>query len=232
MWALEWAVTGAILTYLPIYFTQHGLSREQLGQLLAVSAVGLWVAPFVVGQVCDRWLASEKYLAVAHFAGGLMLASIPFATRVYRETGTNFSFLLALVGLYAVAYFPTVPLASSLSFRHLPDPDAQFGKVRIWGTVGWVLAGLSLSLWLGRSQAFRWMLVNFPEWEAQFRQLRMALPNLPAPSSSDCFRIAALLSFALASFCVFLPATPPARSDRGAIAPLEALSMFRDHVFS
>ena len=138
LWFLEWGITGAILTYLPIYFTHNGLSVTQLGQLMAVSAVGLWVAPFVVGQVCDRWLATERYLAIAHFIGGCALVAIPAATESFQpETGEGFGILLLLVGLYAAAYFPTIPLASSLTFRHLPNRDEDFGKVRIWGTVGW-----------------------------------------------------------------------------------------------
>jgi MFS family permease len=232
LWALEWAITGAILTYMPLYFQEIGLSSELLGQLMAVTAIGLWVAPLIVGQVCDRWMASEKYLAVSHFVGGLTLLSIPIATEMYKETGENFSALIVLVGLYAVMYFPTVPLASALTFRHLADPDEQFGKVRIWGTVGWVLAGLSLSLWLGRADAHDWVISRYPATGPILTELRYAFAWVSAPSSSDCFRIGAILSFALSSFCVFLPASPPSRASRGAIAPLETLRMFRERTFT
>ncbi|MCH7989254.1 MAG: MFS transporter [Planctomycetes bacterium] len=234
LWALEWGITGALLTYLPLYFTDNGLSVEQLGQLMAVSAVGLWVAPFVVGQVCDRWMATQKYLAVAHFLGGVTLLVIPFATEIYQQTQTpeQFRSLLILVGIFAVAYFPTIPLASSLSFRHLAHPESQFGKVRIWGTVGWVLSGLLLSVWLGRTAAFQWLVTTFPEWKPTLEQLSISFSWLPTPTSSDCFRIAAVLSFALSGFCVFLPDTPPERTSRGKVAPIETLSMFKDRNFS
>lgn len=235
MWILEWGITGTILTYLPLYLTQSGLSPEQQGQLMAISAVGLWVAPFVVSQVADRWMASEKYLAISHFIGGVTLLALPYATELYRETGEHFTLLAFLVGLYAVAYFPTVPVATSLSFRHLPDPNAQFGKVRVWGTAGWMLAGLGLSLWLGQSDALRWLSGRVADWKPGLDDVRETVELLRIPSSSDCFRIAALLSFALSSFCIFLPATPPARpvrSVRREIAPLQVLGMFRDRTFS
>ncbi|MCC7422838.1 MAG: MFS transporter [Planctomycetaceae bacterium] len=232
LWALEWGVTGAILTYIPLYFEENGLSRVQQGQLLAVAAIGLWVAPFIVGQVCDRWMASEKYLAMAHFLGGVTLLCIPFATEVYRETQENFALLLYLVGLYAIAYFPTVPLASALSFRHLPEPDQQFAGVRIWGTVGWVLSGLSLSVWLGREDFFDWLHRTLPRFRTQWNSFESALRWIGEPSSADCFRIAAILSFGLSSFCVFLPPTPPTRTARGAVAPLQTLAMFRDRTFT
>ncbi|MGE3316455.1 MAG: MFS transporter, partial [Planctomycetaceae bacterium] len=233
LWALQWAISGAILTYLPLYFTDIGLKFEELGTLLAaVSALGLWVAPFVVGQICDRWLASEKYLAMSHLLGGLVLIAIPIATEVYRKSGEHVAAIQVLVGLYAVAYFPTVPLASSLTFRHLSDPDSQFGKVRIWGTVGWVLAGLSVSLWLRRDDARLWVETQFPAWQPTIDQIRGGLNWVGRPTSADCFRIAAILSFCLSSFCVFLPATPPMRTRTGKIAPLQTLRLFRDRRFS
>lgn len=233
LWMLQWAISGAILTYLPLYFTDIGLKFDELGTLLAaVSAIGLWVAPFVVGQVCDRWLASEKYLAMSHLLGGMVLIAIPIATEVYRKTGEHVAAIQILVGMYAVAYFPTVPLASALTFRHLSDPDAQFGKVRIWGTVGWVLAGLGVSFWLRRDDVRYWIETTFPAWQPALDQVRGALNWVGKPSSADCFRIAAMLSFTLSSFCIFLPPTPPMRTRSGTIAPLQTLRLFRDPRFS
>jgi hypothetical protein len=228
---LQWGITGAILTYLPLYFADKGLKRDQLGELMAVGAIGLWVAPFLVGQICDRWLGAEKYLAASHFLGGLTLLAIPVATDFYAKSGENFGVLTTLVGFYAVAYFPTVPVASALTFRHLPNPETQFGRVRMWGTVGWVLSGLFLSLWLGHAEAIGWLGEQWPEWKDSLVRFGRMLDWLGSPSSDDSFRIAALLSFALSSFCAFLPQSPPAVRSKG-IAPLQVLGMFRDRTFA
>ncbi|WP_166829787.1 MFS transporter [Thalassoroseus pseudoceratinae] len=209
LWALQWGITGSTLTYLPLYFTEHRVDAQQLGQLMAVAALGLLVAPLVVGQVCDRWMHSEKYLAIAHFLGGFTLTYIPEAARVYAETQDNFPVLLGLIAVYAAAYFPTIPLASSLTFRHLTDPDSQFGSIRIWGTVGWVLAGLGLSLWLGQREFSVWLYRAFPGGGVLFNEAGTVFDFLGSPSSDDAFDIAAILSFALSAFCVFLPKTPP-----------------------
>ena len=231
LWMLQWGITGAILTYLPLYFAEKGLPRDQLGKLMAVGAVGLWVAPFLVGQICDRWLGAEKYLAASHFFGGLTLLTIPTAADFHARTHEHFGWLAGLVGVYAVAYFPTVPVASALTFRHLPDPKTQFGRVRLWGTVGWVLAGLFLSVWLGHRDAVAWLVDRWPEWRPSIEQAGVLLDSLATPSSDDCFRIAALLSFALSSFCAFLPQSPPVRKSEG-IAPLEVMRMFGDRTFA
>jgi predicted MFS family arabinose efflux permease len=126
---------------------------------------------------------------------------------------------------------PTVPLVSALCFRHLPDPDGQFGKVRVWGTVGWMIGGLTLSLWLERDAVFHWLSATHPNWNIT-QVLQDFFRTLPHPKSSDCFRMSAVLSFALSSFCIFLPHTPPAAKPQGQIAPLAVLAMFRDRTFT
>lgn len=232
LWFLEWGIAGAVMTYLPVYWSSINLSESQQGRLFAVMAVGLWSAPFVVGQLADRWIATEKLLSVAHFVGGLTLYALAPAMELYEQKGTNFTALLLLVGLFAFAYFPTFPLVSVLCFRHLKEPDAEFGKVRIWGTVGWMMAGLSWSLWLGRDQALAWLGKTYPVSPA-VDQIEAFLLWLPHPAQSDCFRMSALLSFALSSFSIFLPHTPPTRSTTvERVAPLAILSMFGNRTFT
>lgn len=230
MWVLEWGITGSILTYLPIYFTTEvGLKQDQLGLLMAVAAVGLWVAPFVVGQICDRWMASERYLMIAQAVGGIALLFIPTVAESYNATGENFGWLVLLLGGYAVAYLPTVALASSLTFRHLPDPDKQFGSIRMWGTVGWVVSGLVLSVWLRQADALDWLDEN---WSTGAGALRAITDRLGEPSGGDSFRIGAVLSFLLVAFCFTLPPTPPAKKPTGSsIAPLEAAKLFKNRTF-
>lgn len=232
LWILEWGITGAVLTYMPLYFKQNGIELESTGPLFAVGAVGLWVAPFVVGQVCDRWMSTEKYLAIAHFIGGVTLMAIPVATEVYNTTHRHFGALVFLMGLYAACYLPTMPLASSLTFRHLPNPRAQFGGIRLWGTVGWVVAGLALSIWLGRHDFRIWFLGKFPQSINFVTTIESLLSWLPEPASGDCFKIAAYLSFALAAFCVFLPETPPLKTRRSGFAPLQVLALLKNPNFA
>ncbi len=231
LWFLEWGITGTVITYLPIYWESINLSKQQQSQLSAVMAVGLWIAPFVVGQVADRWLAIEKVLAISHFMGGIALYALAQGMDLYSETAANFQSLLWMAGIFAVAYVPTVPLVSALCFRHLPDPEGQFGKVRVWGTVGWMIGGVTLSLWLERDDVFSWLRGNHPEWSIA-QPLREFLWMLPRPRESDCFRMGMILAFALSSFCVFLPHTPPAKTPKGQFAPLAVLAMFRDKTFS
>jgi len=232
LWLLEWGITGALLTYLPLYFTQNGLTLDETGPVLAIGALGLWVSPLVVGQLCDRWIAAQRYLAIAHFLGGIALLAIPAATDVYRETGAGYGFILAMFGLFAMVYLPTIPLASALTFRHLSDPKSQFGGIRVWGTVGWVLAGIGLSLWLEQRDLAAWLRTTFPSMAPTVLGLSKRFWFLPEPSSSDCFAIGAILSFALSSFCAFLPNTPPLHTPRDGIGLVDwVIAIWREKGF-
>jgi hypothetical protein len=101
----------------------------------------------------------------------------------------------------------------------------------VWGTVGWMIGGLTLSLWLERQAVFHWLRATHPNWHAA-QVLHDIFRGLPRPKNSDCFRMGAVLSFALSSFCIFLPHTPPAKKPQGQVAPLAVLAMFRDKTFS
>lgn len=223
LWLLEWGITGALLTYLPLYFTHHDIPLEETGPLLAVGAVGLWIAPIVTGQICDRWMNIERYLAMAHLLGGITLLLIPIAVEAHWIDTIPW-----LLGLYAALYLPTMPLASALTFRHLPHPELQFGSVRVWGTIGWVLAGVGLSVWLQWPDAQHWLRDTLPFTERAVLRIDQLFRQLPGPSSDDAFHIAAILSFVLSSFCVFLPPTPPARTVQGGFAPWAVLRLFLD----
>jgi MFS family permease len=231
LWALQWGITGALLTYVSLYFEVNQLALADVGPVMAVGGVGMWVAPFVVGQICDRWMATERYLAIAHLIGGFTLLAIPLAVDVYRETQSNYNVILALFALYAAAYVPTIALATALTLRHLPNPKRQFGGVRVWGTIGWVIAGVGLSVWLERHSVHTWTVARYPDWRPTLEEMESFFHWLPAPDSRHAFHISAMLSFVLSTFCIFLPHTPPARTPRSQVAPVDVLRMFTRRSF-
>jgi len=93
------------MTYLPVYLESIKISKTQQSQLYAVMAVGLWVAPFVVGQVADRWPGDREIAGREPFLrGGISLYALATAMELYNETAANFQSLIWLVGIFAVAY--------------------------------------------------------------------------------------------------------------------------------
>lgn len=114
------------------------MTGRQTGWIYGTIYIGCIVAPLIAGQIADRWVATQHFLAAAHLIGGALLLA---AAR--RRT---FGSLFAVMLLYAFAFAPTLSLVNSLMFAHLPDPANQSFGVLLWGTVGWAVAGWALTL--------------------------------------------------------------------------------------
>ena len=146
MMFLQYAIWGAWLPFLWSFLAgQRHMQPAQIGNMFAAGAVGAIIGPFIAGQVADRWFATEKFLALSHLAGAVLiwqLASIE-----------SYSGFLAFSLVYGLVYAPTLALTNSLAFHHLADRDAQFGQVRLWGTFGWIVVGLALGQWLAHAHA-------------------------------------------------------------------------------
>jgi MFS family permease len=152
------------------------------------------VAPFVAGQIADRFFATEKYVGLSHIAGAAlmwMLADV--------ETYSGFLWFSLF---YSFVYCPTMPLTNSLAFHHLPDRDRDFGKVRLWGTIGWIVVGIAVGQWL----LHHWTPPDDPSQEA--------IDAAYAAGRADAFRLSAILGLLMGIYSFTLPHTPPMRGQK------------------
>ena len=108
-----------------------------------VNPIAAIVAPFFLGLVADRFFATEKVLGTLHILGGLIMFAVPQAT----SSPTTFILLLLL---YNMCYMPTLGLSNSLAFHNIEDQEKQFPMIRVFGTVGWIVAGLFIGFVLGQ----------------------------------------------------------------------------------
>ncbi len=135
MMFLQFFVWGAWFVTMGTYLLQ-GLrfSGVQTAQAYSTMPWGAIVAPFLVGMVADRFFAAEKVLAVMHLAGAALLYYVSTIT----DPGVFFWVLL----VYAFCYNPTLALVNAISFHQMASPEKQFPGIRVFGTVGWIVAGL------------------------------------------------------------------------------------------
>ena len=141
MMMLQYAIWGAWLPLLYFYLLDgRGFGNTQIAWIFAVGAVGAVVAPFIAGQSVDRYISTEKYLAVCHLLGAIVVWQLAWLENYYG--------FLVFSLVYSLIYMPTIPLTNSLSFHHLPEPDKNFGYVRVCGGPGWILAGIGVAQWL------------------------------------------------------------------------------------
>jgi len=141
MMFLQFFIWGAWYTTIAVYMTHHGMATLTHWPY-TVNPIAAIVAPFFLGLVADRYFATEKVLGVLHLLGGVVMLAVP------QATGAPTVFIVLLL-VYNLCYMPTLGLANSLAFHHIQSQEQQFPFIRVFGTVGWIVAGLFISWVLG-----------------------------------------------------------------------------------
>jgi nucleoside transporter len=204
MMFLQYAVWGLWLLPLPKYLGAApdmgglGFTKGQVGWIMALAgAFGAFTAPFIAGQLADRYLNAEKTLGIMLLVGG----AVNFLLAYTQSFGP---FLLLSI-VYSILYMPTLSLTNSVSFQNLDDPAKQFPPIRMFGTIGWaVAAGVFPYLWLNAA-------------DERVNTARIA----------DALRVSGVLSIIYAMYCFFLlPKTPPKPSSEP-LAFAKAFRLFR-----
>ena len=142
MMFFQFFVWGAWYVTIGNYMTAIGMA-DLTHWPYTVNPIAAIIAPFFLGLVADRYFATEKVLGVLHILGGLVMLYLP------QTTGTPTVFILLLL-LYNLFYMPTLGLANSLAFHHIQDQEKQFPLIRVFGTIGWIVAGLFIGYVLGQ----------------------------------------------------------------------------------
>src|SRR5215218_8568982 len=200
MMFLEFFIWGSWYVTMGTFLAQSlKASDVQNGMAYSTQSLGAIIAPFIVGLIADRFFAAQRILGIIHLLGAALM--------YFLSQQTQFEGFYPLILAYMILYMPTLALVNSVSFRQLTDTEKQFAWIRVWGTVGWIVAGLVIG-WLN--------------WERD-----NALANT--------FRMAAVASAILGVFSFFLPNTPPASAGKkvtvGDIIGLEALGLLKKRDF-
>ncbi len=124
-----WYVTMG--TYMAVNLSASGV---QIGDAYSALAIATIISPFFVGMIADRYFAAQKLNGFLHLAGAILLF---LATKI---TDNNTFYWIILV--YSLLYMPTIALTNSVAFGQMTDPGKQFPMIRVFGTLGWIVAGL------------------------------------------------------------------------------------------
>jgi nucleoside transporter len=181
-------------------------SGAQSALAYSTQSWGAIIAPFIVGLIADRYFNAERLLGGLHIVGGILLYTLYSA----REFSAFYPWLLA----YMILYMPTLALVNAVSFRQMEEPARSFSGVRVWGTIGWIVAGLVISYLFG--------------WDSRAGMAQGQLRNT--------FLMCSIASFALGIYSFTLPRTPPRPQSGepvtlGRLLGLDALVLLRQRNF-
>ena len=137
MMLLQYFIWGAWYVTMGTYMTEFlKSSGVQIGAAYSALAIATMISPFFIGLVADRYFAAQRIMGVLHVLGGGLLF---LATRISDNT-----LFYWIIVFYSLLYMPTIALSNSIAFQQMTDPGKQFPWIRVFGTLGWIIAGLMI----------------------------------------------------------------------------------------
>ena len=207
MMFLNFFIWGGWFVTLGTYLSNNlNATGTQSGNVFSTQSWGAIIAPFIIGLIADRYVNAEKILGALHILGGILMY------QMYKSTGIDVFYPYVLV--YMILYMPTLALVNSVSFNQMKDPEKEFSNIRVWGTIGWIVAGLLISY------AFHWDTKE----------------NVRDGFLKNTFLMSSIASIVLGLFSFTLPKTPPSKSSSAKvnmkeILGLEALTLLKNRNF-
>ena len=202
MMFLQFFIWGAWFVTLGTYLGSIDFSGSQIGYTYLMNNIAAILSPFFIGMIADRYFSSEKVLALLHILGGIVIFFVSNITTVFG--------LITGLLIYNLCYMPTLALVNAISFHQMEDPGKQFPKVRVWGTIGWIVAGLII------------MLIQYKFYES-------------VEKSAVPMKMAAAVSIVMGLYSLTLPNTPPKNVGKevsiGDILGLKALRLLKERSF-
>ena len=206
MMFLQFAVWGAWFTVFVPYLKHLQFDGTQAGTLFGNMALGAIFSSLVAGFIADRLIDARLIMAGCHLAGAALLYFI-----ASTQSTSQYWALYALTFAYSLLYNPTLVLANTITFRHVPSSGRDFPGVRVFGTIGWIAAGLAVDYVV---------------------PLTGLMPVGGATSTNVPLLFAAGLSATLGLYSLTLPKTPPTGSAGDGMPIAKAFGLFRNPSFA
>jgi nucleoside transporter len=184
MMLLEYFIWGSWYVTMSTYMSEFlKSSGVQIGAAYSALAIATMISPFFIGMVADRFFAAQRIMGVLHLLGGVLLYSATFIT-------DNTAFYWIIV-FYSLLYMPTIALSNSIAFHQMTDPGKQFPWIRVFGTVGWIVAGLMIAALSIEKTPFTFHMAAIAS--VALGLISFILPNTPPKGKSTSSSVASTL---------------------------------------
>lgn len=143
------ATLGTLVPYWGLYLQSIGFGAVEIGNLMALLMLSRIVAPNIWGWLADH---RQQRMAVVRWAAFLSIVSF---TGVFL--GTSFWWLAMVMILFSFFWNASLPQLEAATMNHYAGSDGGYGRVRLWGSIGFILAVIILGYVLDQVDTW-WLL--------------------------------------------------------------------------
>lgn len=130
------ASLGAIVPFWNLYLKELSYTATQTGVFVAILMVTRVVAPNIWG-----WIADHTGKRMAIVRSGCLMAAVIYAGILFDQ---SYWWLIVVMLLFSFFWNATLPQFEATTFHHLGDASHRYSAVRVWGSIGFVLAVVCL----------------------------------------------------------------------------------------
>lgn len=199
MMFLQFFIWGAWYVTAPNYLGTIGFTADDFSWTYSVGPIAGILSPFFVGMIADRFFPAQRVLGVLHLFGGVMM----FLAAGMMKPETSPTMINWFFFGHMLCYYPTLALTNTIAMKNVENAEKQFPLIRVFGTIGWIVAGLSLSFFL---------------WDKKVEMFYLA---------GGAALLLGLISFALPS----TPPTATGKAGIKDVLGLDALVMLKDRSY-
>jgi MFS family permease len=239
---VQFSAGGCVVPFVSLLLRDRGLELSQISVIFTASSATLLVFPFLWGMLADRFVPLNRLFFV--------LNALSFGALAALAVQRQFTGMLLAYTCFFACFNPIFYLVNALSFHHLPNPREQFGRIRAWGSAGWIVPFLPISLWVAREPegGFDFVLYLGMACCAAMAALSFLLPHTPPgawakPSHVGSYKKAvkrllkdpnylvliASMFLVAGSFSLLMNYSPPLLEDVGVarpwIGPIQAIGV-------
>ncbi len=136
-------VIGVYTPFWPKWLSGNGLEPSEIGILLAVTTWTRIAAGPAVAQIADRY-GRLKFVMI-------MLSILTFVSFALFSLTTTYAWLIAIALLLGCSFSPMLPLAETITLDVAANTGTQYGRMRLWGSLTFILAALGGGILLSKN---------------------------------------------------------------------------------
>lgn len=184
LFVLQYFAAGSWIVSLGTYMSKALAFDSIIAGAYSMVGFATILATLFVGVIIDRYLEAQRVLTVLAFGSATTLLWLASVTH-------SQSMFLTVMLVHCIFYVSSIPLLATIAFNAISDPGQQYPGIRVFGSIGWIAAGLLIGTIPGAAQSKLPMLIGAAVY-ALLSVYALTLPRTPPRASGQRISVAGL----------------------------------------